>query len=227
MELMKSLPSGSVDAVITDPPFGIDFKYDTHDDDPESYETMMKLWILEADRIAKPGACFFVWQAQPQTPNFHKWFPKKYRIFAACKNFVQIYPGPMYASFDPVVVWWKEGGKPYSAGTAQRDFFVADTSPSGRKIRDEVVDGHPCPRPIEHMNHIVNQWTEEGATVLDPFCGSGTTGVACVQTGRNFIGFELNPKYCEIARRRISEAVPLWAPEPKPKADESTIWGEK
>ena len=50
-----------------------------------------------------------------------------------------------------------------------------------------------------------------GATVLDPFCGSGTTGVACVQTGRNFIGIEIDPGYCEIARRRIADAVPLCA----------------
>lgn len=211
LELLKSLPSGSVDAVVTDPPFGIGFKYNEHVDDPDAYENFMKAWLVEADRIAKPGACFFVWQAQPQMPNIHKWFPSKYRIFAACKNFVQIYPGPMYASFDPVVVWWKEGGKPYSAGTAQRDFLVADTSPSGRKRRGEVVEGHPCPRPIEHMDHIVNQWTEEGATVLDPFCGSGTTGVSCAKLNRNFIGYEIDPKYCEIARRRIEAAVPLFA----------------
>jgi len=51
----------------------------------------------------------------------------------------------------------------------------------------------------------------EGCTVLDPFCGSCTTGVACMQTGRNFIGYEIDPKYCEIARRRIEAAVPLFA----------------
>jgi len=49
----------------------------------------------------------------------------------------------------------------------------------------------------------------ESSTVLDPFCGSGTTGVACVQTGRKFIGIELDPGYCDIARRRIADAVPL------------------
>lgn len=46
----------------------------------------------------------------------------------------------------------------------------------------------------------------EGATVFDPFCGSGTTGVACIQTGRNFIGCEIDPGYAEIARRRCREA---------------------
>jgi DNA modification methylase len=51
----------------------------------------------------------------------------------------------------------------------------------------------------------------EGATVLDPFMGSGTTGVACMQTGRKFIGCEIDPGYFEIARKRIEAAVPLTA----------------
>ena len=46
----------------------------------------------------------------------------------------------------------------------------------------------------------------EGCTVLDPFCGSGTTGVACIQTGRNFIGCEISPEYHAIATRRLKEA---------------------
>jgi DNA modification methylase len=56
----------------------------------------------------------------------------------------------------------------------------------------------------------------KGATVLDPFMGSGTTGVACVQTGRNFIGIEIDPAYFEIAKKRISaaqHATPLFAEE--------------
>ena len=53
---------------------------------------------------------------------------------------------------------------------------------------------------------LIERATNPGDTVLDPFCGSGTTGVACVQTGRNFIGIELDPGYCDIARRRIAEA---------------------
>lgn len=56
------------------------------------------------------------------------------------------------------------------------------------------------------MTWIVRHSTGEGATVLDPFMGSGTTGVACVQTGRNFIGIEIEKQYYDIAERRIREA---------------------
>lgn len=65
--------------------------------------------------------------------------------------------------------------------------------------------GHPAPFPIQlAQDHIVS-WSNEGDTVLDPFMGSGTTGVACTNTNRNFIGIEIDESYYEIARQRISE----------------------
>ena len=65
---------------------------------------------------------------------------------------------------------------------------------------------HPCPRPLGQVQHIIEQWVRPGAIVLDPFMGSGTTGVACVKTGRNFIGIEIDPDYYAIAEKRIAEA---------------------
>jgi DNA modification methylase len=65
---------------------------------------------------------------------------------------------------------------------------------------------HICAKPVALMVRLLNTFVPAGATVLDPFCGSGTTGVACMQTGRNFIGVEIDAGYCEIARRRIAEA---------------------
>jgi len=66
--------------------------------------------------------------------------------------------------------------------------------------------GHPTQKPVELMRRMVLGSTNEEDTVLDPFMGSGTTGVACVQLGRNFIGFEINPEYFKIAEKRINEA---------------------
>lgn len=72
----------------------------------------------------------------------------------------------------------------------------------------EVGDkmGHITPKPVELMENIILHSTKTGDTIFDPFMGSGTTGVACVQNGRNFIGCELDPKYFAIAERRIAEA---------------------
>ena len=72
----------------------------------------------------------------------------------------------------------------------------------GGKKRTE----HPTQKPLEIIRTWVENSCPEGGIVLDPFMGSGTTGVACVQTGRNFIGIEIEPKYFEIAEKRIAEA---------------------
>lgn len=66
--------------------------------------------------------------------------------------------------------------------------------------------GHPTEKPLEPMRTLIEALSEPGDLVLDPFAGSGTTGVACVQTGRKFIGIEIDPGYADIARRRIGEA---------------------
>jgi len=65
---------------------------------------------------------------------------------------------------------------------------------------------HITQKPETVMRYCVERASKPGDTILDPFMGSGTTGVACVQTGRNFIGIEIDPGYFEIAQKRIAEA---------------------
>ena len=84
-----------------------------------------------------------------------------------------------------------------------RDYHEQRKAPFG-KNRPKVP--HPCPRPLEQVQYIVEMVTAEGAKVLDPFMGSGTTGMACVNTGRKFIGIEIEQEYFDIAVQRIEEA---------------------
>jgi site-specific DNA-methyltransferase (adenine-specific) len=70
------------------------------------------------------------------------------------------------------------------------------------------VNGHPCVKPLALMRWLVRLVTQPGDLVLDPFAGSGTTGMACKAEGRRFIGIELDPEYAEIARRRIAATEP-------------------
>jgi len=205
LEVMKTLPDGCVDAIITDPPYGIGFKYDEYDDISEGYGKWLWDVLSLAESKCTPGSPVFVWQAMLNIRKFTEWFPREWRIFAACKNWVQMRPTAMQYSYDPVVVWWIPGDKPYSAKTLSRDFFVANTSPSSHKGLNDVK-GHPCPRPLDLMLHVVDQWVKPGATVFDPFMGSGTTGVACVLTSRKFIGIEIDEGYFSIAEQRIKEA---------------------
>ncbi len=210
-EVMQDLPSCfRVDAVVTDPPFGVGFKYESHDDRPEAYEGGYGNWIwarLEAaERLCTPGAPIFVWQASPNLRRLHEWFPRDWRLFCAAKNFVQMRPTPMQWSYDPVVVWWVEGAKGWSAGTATRDFHIANTAPVIASP-DNIEKGHPCPRPLDQSLHIIEQWCKPESVVLDPFMGSGTTGVAAVKLGRRFVGIEKEPKYFDIAVRRIQKVL--------------------
>ncbi|MGK2953568.1 MAG: DNA methyltransferase, partial [Thiobacillus sp.] len=69
----------------------------------------------------------------------------------------------------------------------------------------EKID-HPSPRPLPQVQYVIEIASQPGATIFDPFAGSGTTGVACMKTGRKFIGIEIDPGYFAIAKRRIEDA---------------------
>jgi predicted RNA methylase len=202
-DILPRLAPASVDAVVTDPPFGVGFRYATHDDDPAGYADFVWPAVELAESRCKPGSPVFVWQAAKHARHFAAWFPRPWRLFVAAKNFAQVLPGPMWPSYEPVLVWWTPGAEPYADG-CRRDFCLADTTPGGRKRRGEVVRGHPCPRPIEHLEYVVSRWVRPGGLVLDPFAGSGTTAVACLRTGRRFVGCEVCPEYWAVARDRIA-----------------------
>jgi len=69
--------------------------------------------------------------------------------------------------------------------------------------------GHPAPFPEELPYRLIQLYTFEGDVVLDPFCGSGTTCIAALKTGRHFVGFDIYEDYVNLARRRIRETVML------------------
>ena len=74
------------------------------------------------------------------------------------------------------------------------------------QFRAELQSVHPTQKPVALMEYLIKTYTNEGETVLDFTCGSGTTGVACVNLNRNFIGIEKDAGYFEIAKKRIEEA---------------------
>jgi site-specific DNA-methyltransferase (adenine-specific) len=206
-----------VDALITDPPYGVGLKYASHDDHEKGYIEWLWPLIEAAEAKCAPGSPVFVWQSGTKLREFVEWFPREWRLFVAAKNFVQMRPTAMQWSYDPVVCWWTPGAKPWSAGTANRDFTIANTAPLVA-TPENIERGHPCPRPLDLMTLVIGQWVKPGGTALDLFMGSGTTGVACVAQGRAFIGIEKDPGYFDIARRRIEQAqrqAPLIPHEPQ------------
>ena len=122
---------------------------------------------------------------------------------------------------------WGKGGK--TTGT-QKEFGKEDANPTGRypsniigevlpehqkyfyaprvtrKERGEYND-HPTPKPISLMSYLIKVYSPEKARIIDPFCGSGSTGIAAVLEGRDFVGIELSEHYTEISKRRIKETL--------------------
>jgi site-specific DNA-methyltransferase (adenine-specific) len=86
-------------------------------------------------------------------------------------------------------------------GTAARFFYCAKASKAERAGSD-----HPTVKPLALMSWLCRLVTPPGGVILDPFLGSGSTGVACVETGRRFIGIERDPGYFRTAKRRIAAA---------------------
>ena len=195
---------GGVDALVTDPPFGIDWRRGPWDDSPEEYPALIRWLVEEARRVVPVGWCF-VFQAMPNVGRFHEWFPEGWRLFAACKNFAQIRPTGVWHSWDPVVFWRHGPNSGPNSGHVNRDYFVGNVAGAFNERAE-----HPCPKPLDTMRHIVALAAPLGGVILDPFSGSGTTLRASKDLGRRAIGIEIEPKYCEIAVKRLrQEVLPL------------------
>ena len=122
--------------------------------------------------------------------------------------------GPAMGAENFVAAWCGSGFARWNAG-GKRGVYTHLTNPPDRH------GAHPTEKPIRLMRELLSDFTNAGDTILDPFMGSGTTGVACVKLGRKFIGIEIEPKYFDIACKRIEAAYrqpDLFVENPKPKA---------
>jgi DNA modification methylase len=198
----KLLAAGALkaDACVTDPPYGIYFNYGKgFSDSPLPPAEWRKLCIRLLD-ASSGGACF-VWQSLKSLSEFASRFPADFRVLAAAKGFVQYRPTPMQWAWDPVVAFGSIPGKP---SVYKRDWHLQKLAPFGA---GRWKNPHPCPRPEEQTEYIVTLASLPGWTVLDPFMGSGTTGIASLRTGRKFIGVEIDRRWYELACKRISAEV--------------------
>ena len=199
------MADGSVDACVTDPPYGVGLHkqttkhtvrmggYDTFSDDETETISLIKAVIPECVRVAKcvlvtPGTRILF--AYPRSDDIGTVF---------MSNGVGL--GSWGFNCNNPILYY--GKCPFLArGLGARPNSVSATSWTRRDNPE-----HPCEKPEQWMKWMVIRATvEEGATVLDPFAGSGTTGVAAIRMGRNFIGCEISPEYHAIATRRLKEA---------------------
>lgn len=187
----------NIGAVVTDPPYGIGFAYRSYDDAPDKYDGLMRRLVPELVRITRNGPCF-VWQSPMKADRWHDYFPKGYRIIAACKIYPQRPGKSVCLSWDPVIFW---SGRSLLRDELPKDWHIDDLRPwDGYRGENPV----PCPRPLSQVRYFCDSIPAD--SILDPFMGSGTTGVAAVLAGKQFVGIERDPVYFEYACKRIAEA---------------------
>lgn len=228
MELLRDIPDGSVDLVLTDPPFGV--TSNAWDQVPD----LEALW-RELHRVAKQDAAFVLHCQQPFTTDLiasnrrefkYLWYWYKHmktgflnarRQPLRCMEEIAVFYRRQ-CHFDPPVLkagvhkinksekslsknW---GGFNTSILPYERDSYCAVTLLDFPK--PVAVSGHPTAKPVDLEEYLIRTYTEPGQVVLDPFMGSGSTGVAAVRTGRRFIGMELSPEYFDMAKKRMTRA---------------------
>lgn len=198
LEVMKAIPDGSVDLVITDPPYGLSYfsNYYKHGNPHQKIigDSDLLFPIDELWRILKPSGAIF---------SFHS--HKKPIQDVRLKN---------------NIIWVKNN---WSAGDLEGDFgnqyeLIAFLPKEDFKLKEKRYSNvwhfarqepilHPTQKPIDLIIRIIRCGSNPGGIILDPFFGSGTTVEACKLLHRNFIGIEINPDYCKIAEERLAQGV--------------------
>ena len=204
LELLKDIPDGSVDMVLTDIPYGVVNRdgnglRNINKGNADTLTFSLDVFLPEIYRAAKNSICVFC--GKEQFSEIYEFFSRKPGTVRAIV-WQKTNPSPMngqyvYLSGVELAVWFKKAGGHHFTQHCKNTVF---RYPSGKsKI-------HPTQKNLSLIQELVLDNTLSGDLVLDTCMGSGTTGVACVNTGREFIGMELDPGYFEVAKRRIREA---------------------
>lgn len=210
LEVLPTLAAGSVDACVTDPPYGCNFGYESYNDTPENFERLIDAVIpmmrRVADFVVMPAGDRLALRRMYEVHN-PDWLIAWFKGSPGTRSPIG------FNSWEPHPCW----GRP---PVAMHDCFQTRCG--------FEIDGHPCPKPVDWALWLVERAALYGGTILDPFMGSGTTGVACVRTGRKFIGIEIEPRYFDIACRRIEDEYAKRALfEPVPQREvQTTIFAE-
>lgn len=191
-DILPLLEPGSVDLVLTDPPYNVGLDYCDGDSRPE-YETWSKEWF----RLSPQPLVF-----TPGMVNLAMWF----RIaeptwLCAWVKSNQCSPSRLpgcFNTWEPILVY----GRPNN--NVGQDSWVCPISTSQKDVGD-----HPCPKYLPFWRRLLSVMSAPGQLVCDPFMGSGTTLRAAKDLGRRAIGIEIEERYCEIAVKRLQQEVLL------------------
>lgn len=234
LEFIKQIPDKSVDLVLTDPPYFIGFDggkgWDKQWCSEKEYLDWCESWTKECARVLKDERMMIVFgtlktdtflkyklnilnslegmQSQNEIIWSYNWGGRSKNNFARKHEYAWCYSKGENFLFngDAVAVERKQKinirtGQPYDKGTIPTCVWEKNNHTTSK----EFCGWHPTQKPLEILSRMIKGYTNEGDTVLDIFSGSGSTMIACQNTGRNFIGCELDKEYYEKSLVRLSE----------------------
>jgi len=220
LEKMKDIPDKSIDFVLTDIPYNISKK--------NNFKTMK-------DRTGRNGTDFGEWDKDWDITTLTCILPKVannggillFHSIQQLSDITNVFSDVM--EYKDTIIWEKSNPMPrnrdrrYVSNVEMASWFVRKNAKWVFNRQSETYDScvyrypsesgggfiryHPCQKNLKLLESLVLRHTNTGDTILDPFMGSGSTGVACINTNRNFIGIEKDDKYFEIAKKRIADAI--------------------
>lgn len=211
LEGMKRIPDNSISLVVTDPPYILDnCGGGIYAQDDKRYVKELNdikdgfnIKVLdECCRVMKK-INIYLWCSQKQIPIYLDYFVRdrgcNWNLLSWHKSNPVPACGNKYLTDTEYCLFFREKGvKVYGDVNTKATYFVTPLNQ-----RDKAKWRHPTIKPLSFFRqHIINS-SLEGDTILDPFMGSGTTAIACIREHRNFIGFEMNKEYFDIANKRI------------------------
>jgi len=210
-----------VDAIITDPPYNLIGKLgsihlfrqneldgnDTYSEKTMSFDKDFDqlMWLSKIKQILKPGGNIIIFNDWENMGDISKELKKMSLNVKSLNHWQKTNPQPAEwkRRFVPGREYFihaiKKGSYTFNVDKLHKGVFELSLTPGNEKKHGK----HPNQKPIQLMSDLIKILTNENDIILDPFMGSGTTGVACKQLGRNFIGIELDETYFNIAKERI------------------------
>ncbi len=233
IEVLKKLPDESIDCIITDPPYKVSQKgkqivrtyahynwkrktnirldfgeWDRYWKTDEDYFIWTEYWFKECARVLKPGAWIYIFFDKFRTGLFDLWLAPKYGLKSkTIYVYVKSNPVPNYhkanwnSGTEHIWVGCKGKGKlkNFLYQKYMMNYFIYPNASVWKKTK------HPTEKPEKLIERLVLVNSNEGEIILDPFFGSGTTGVVAKRLGRKFIGIEMEESYCRMAKERIDQ----------------------
>jgi len=207
LELMKEMPDKSIDLIVTDPPFGMTFRSNYRQIKYAKIENDDNLdWLpqvaKELYRVAKENSHSYIFCSFHNIDIFKQKFAgggwRVKNILIWYKNNTGM--GDLEGDYAPqyeMILFITKGNKKLSGG---RDSNILRAKKTGNNL-------HPTEKPEDLIAYLISKSSEVNNLIFDPFMGSWTTARACMDLGRNFIGAELSPEYCEIGKNRLRQQI--------------------